>query len=150
MSNRAALARVFPSILRHEGRWHGTYVHLDADANLIDRHDTEVVCEFPDTGPFAYIQHNRFRWADGRESTARLEGELRGERLWWDAATFSGWAWETREGLILLDLERKDDPGARFYEIIVTAPDGQSRARTWHWIKDGRLFKRTLCDEQRA
>ena len=150
MSNRAALARVFPSILRHEGRWTGTYTHLDENAAVLDRHATDVTCEFPDTGPHAYLQHNRFHWPDGRESSTTLEVELRGDRLWWDAATFCGWAWETREGLILLDLERKDDPGARFYEIIVTAPDGQTRARTWHWFREGRLFKRTLCDEARA
>jgi hypothetical protein len=147
MGNRAALEAVFPSILRHEGRWTGTYTHLDENAAQIDRHGSEVVFAFPDTGPFAYIQQNRFVWPDGREVSAKLEGELRGDRLWWDAATFCGWAWETKEGLILLDLERKDEPGARFYEIIVTAPDGRSRARTWHWIRDGRLFKRTLCDE---
>lgn len=150
MGNRDALAAVFPSILRHEGRWIGTYTHLDTTAAVIDRHASEVVCEFPDAGPFAYIQYNRFLWPGGRETFARLEGELRGDRLWWDAATFCGWAWETREGLILLDLERKDDPGARFHEIIVTAPDGMTRARTWHWFRDGGLFKRTLCDEARG
>lgn len=150
MSNRVALAAVFPSILRHEGVWTGIYTHLDEQAAIVDRHEAEVRCEFPEHGPFAYVQHNRFRWPDGREQTARLDGELRGERLWWDTPAFHGWAWETREGLILLDLERKDDPGARFYEIIVTAPDGKTRARTWHWFREGRLFKRTLCDERRA
>jgi hypothetical protein len=147
---RARLAATFPSILRHEGRWTGIYTHLDAGAQVVDRHASEVVCEFPDGGDFAYVQRNRFTWPDGRTTTATLNGELRGDRLWWDAETFSGWAWETREGLILLDLERKDEPGARFYEIIVTAPDGRTRARTWHWFKDGQLYRRTLCDEVRA
>ena len=150
MQNRAALERVFPSILRHEGVWRGTYRHVDPAGALIDQHASEVRCEFPDNGPFAYIQHNRFTWADGRETTARLEGALIGDRLWWEASTFSGWAWETRDGLILLDLERKDEPGSRFYEIIVTAPDGVSRARTWHWMNAGGLYKRTLCDERRV
>ncbi len=150
MGHRADLARVFPSILRHEGVWRGTYLHLDPSGGLIDRHESEVRCEFPDDSDFAYVQHNRFTWTDGRESTATLEGVLIGERLWWDAPTFSGWAWETREGLILLDLERKDEPGAKFQEIIVLAPDGLSRARTWHWFRHDGIYKRTLCDERRV
>lgn len=150
MGHRRDLARVFPSILRHEGVWRGTYRHEDAKGALTDRHESEVRCEFPDDGAFAYVQHNRFTWADGRESTARLDGALIGERLWWDAPTFSGWAWETGDGLILLDLERKDEPGSRFYEIIVLAPDGKSRARTWHWINAAGLYKRTLCDERKT
>ncbi len=52
------------------------------------------------------------------------------------------------DGLIPLNLERKDDPGARFFEIIVMSEDGLTRARTWHWFKGGRLIKRTLCDER--
>lgn len=90
MGNRAALAGVFASILRHQGRWAGTYTHLDNTAAMIDRHTAEVTCEFPDTGPVSCVQQNRFCW---------------------DAETFCGWARETREG---------------------------------------RLFRRTFCDEARA
>lgn len=72
---------------------------------------------------------------------------LRDGRLWWDNDTFKGCGWESHFGLILLNLERKDDPGANFYEIICLGSDGLHRARTWHWFKDGKLFRRTLCDE---
>ena len=79
-----------------------------------------------------------------------LPGVYREGRLWWDTETFHGSAWETHDGMILLNLERKDDPGARFFEIIVMGETGKHRARTWHWFKDGKLFKRTLCDEWRV
>lgn len=150
MSLRAALAADMPAILAHEGVWTGVYRHLDAHARLIDEHAATVVCDMPDAGPYAYIQHNTFTWADGREARSTLPGVLRDGRLWWDVATFSGSAWQTHEGQILLRLTRKDEPGAEFFELITLAPDGKTRARTWQWFKDNRLVRRTLCDEVRA
>jgi hypothetical protein len=149
MSLRAALHCVMPDILRHEGVWRGVYRHVDAHAVLIDQHQATVRCEFPDAGPFAYIQHNCFTWPDGRTHEAVLPGVLRGDRLWWDVETFSGSAWQTQEGVIMLRLARRDDPGAEFFEMIVLSEDGQSRARTWQWVKAGRCVRRTLCDEER-
>lgn len=119
-----------------------------ADGALVDQHDSRVVCEFPAEGPFAYIQHNHFLWPDGREVRATLPGVFRDGRLWWDLPTFAGCAWES-DGLILLDLQRRDEPGAAFKEIIVMGETGTHRARTWHWFKDGALYRRTLCDETR-
>ncbi|MFC7293050.1 hypothetical protein [Hirschia litorea] len=139
--------KAMPTMAKHAGIWEGIYTHIDVDANVIDRHKTRVVCEFPTEGEHVYIQHNHFMWEDGREYKARLPGVYRDGRLWWDLDTFHGSSWETDEGLIMLDLDRKDDPGANFYEIIALGKTGQHRARTWHWFKDGKLFKRTLCDE---
>jgi hypothetical protein len=33
--------------------------------------------------------------------------------------------------------------------MITIGETGDHRARTWHWFKHGRLYKRTLCDERR-
>jgi hypothetical protein len=143
------LARAMPSLAAHAGVWAGVYRHLDAEGRLIDQHRARIRCEFPAAGPYAYIQHNLFQWDDGREYHATLPGILRDGRLWWDVETFSGVSWEAGDGVILLNLTRKDDPGAHFIEMITLFPSGQHRARTWHWFKDGRLFKRTLCDETR-
>jgi hypothetical protein len=148
---RSAFRAAMPSILTHEGVWRGTYRHLDANGALIDQHASQVVCEFPQDGPYAYIQHNTFTWADGTVKTAALPGVFRDGRLWWDVATFHGSAWETHAGLVLLHLHRKDLPGAWFWEIICRADGAPTRARTWHWFgTDGALIRRTLCDETRV
>lgn len=77
-----------PSIVRHAGVWEGVYRHLDADCVLIDQHRATVRSEFPTSGPYAYVQHNRFAWPDGRVPTSTLPGVLRDGRLWWDVETF--------------------------------------------------------------
>lgn len=131
----------------HAGVWEGVYTHINRGAEVIDKHRVRIRCEFPTSGEFVYIQHNHFMWDDGREYKAVLPGVYCDGRLWWDLETFKGSAWETLDGLILLNLDRKDDPGANFFEIIAMGATGQQRSRTWHWFKDGALFKRTLCDE---
>ncbi len=147
MSHREQLASTMPAMLRHEGVWHGIYRHLDVDGQMVDQHRSVVRCEFPEHGEYAYVQHNHFIWDDGREQHDTLFGVLRDNRLWWNNERFVGYAWSTADDVILLNLERKDEPGASFVEIIALAPDGQSRARTWHWFTSSGLIRRTLCDE---
>ena len=141
---------IMPGMLKHAGTWEGTYRHVDLENNIVDVHKSRVECIFPSEGDHAYIQKNLFQWDDGREYRATLNGILRDNKLWWDNENFDGCSWETEFGLILLNLNRKDDPGANFYEIICMGDSGVDRARTWHWFKDGKLFKRTLCDEVRV
>ncbi len=139
----------FPAMRAHEGVWEGCYTHLDAQGREVDRHDARVVCEFPASGPVFYIQHIRFTWPDGRVREDRFDGVIDGAVVRFDTPNFAGKAWES-EGVVLLHLDRKDEPGAHFVEAIILAPDGQTRARTWHWFKDGVLIRRTLCDERRG
>lgn len=143
-----ALAEAMPTMSRHEGVWEGVYRHLDADGALVDIHRTTVRCEFPDEGPHAYVQTNHFVWDDGREYRAVLPGTFRDGRLWWNVDTFHGYSWETDDGIQLLNLTRKDEPGANFFEMITIGSTGQFRSRTWQWFRDGQLYKRTLCDER--
>jgi len=139
-----------PNMFDHAGVWEGTYTHLDAAAQIIDEHASQVICEFPTEGPFAYIQHNRLTWPDGRVNQVSFHGTYKNERLWWNTPLFSGSAWETRNGIILLDLDRKDEVGATFREIILMGDTGKHRTRTWHWFRDGQLFRRTICEERRV
>ena len=139
--------QAMPAMLKHEGIWEGEYIHIDPSGQEIDRHGTRVVCEFPKTGRYAYIQHNTFTWNDGRVLNVTLPGEFRDGKLWWDTETFHGCAWQSDADIVLLDLHRYDDPGARFFEMITLGETGTHRARTWQWFKNGRLFKRTLCNE---
>jgi len=136
-------------MLKHEGIWAGTYIHVDVDGKIIDKHQAHVTCEFPDSGPYVYIQHNVFTWEDGREQKYQLPGIIKDDKLWWDTETFSGYAWQTEFDVVLLNLLRKDEPDANFFEMITLGDTGEYRARTWQWFRGGKLYKRTLCDEQR-
>lgn len=149
MKNRAELLAVMPAMFDHEGWWDGWYRHYDTAGKLLDEHRVKTCCEFPDTGPDHYFQRNWLTWADGRTAKYEFGGHVEGDRLVWESDAFAGYGWQTHENLIMLRLERRDEPNAHYCEMIEVAPDGQSRARTWQWFKDGRPWKRTLCDEQR-
>ena len=147
IEKKPRIAAAMPAMLKHKGVWSGIYTHLDANGALLDQHRARVECEFPEVGPFHYVQRNLFTWSDGREHRAELPGELRNGKLWWDTETFSGCAWETDHDVILLKLDRKDEPDAYFLETIVMGDTGMHRARVWQWFKADRLFQRTLVDE---
>jgi hypothetical protein len=147
---RDLLAREMPALFAHEGLWDGTYRHVDGDGTLIDQHRMRTRCEFPATGEYAYIQHNHMIWPDGREQRLSFGGVFRDGRLWWDTDRFHGAGWQTLDNVLMLTLHRKDEPGVRFTEMIQISDDGESRARTWQWFRDGTPFKRTLCDETRV
>ncbi|MEM0986575.1 MAG: DUF3598 family protein [Pseudomonadota bacterium] len=142
---------MFPATRAHAGVWEGTYTHINIAAEIEDRHQTRVVCEFPDDGgDVFYRQHIEFKWEDGRSRRDLFEGRPQDGKLHYDTQTFHGFSWETDDGLILLNLQRKDEPGANFFEIIAMGEGGTHRARTWHWFRDGQLYRRTLCDERRV
>jgi len=141
---------VMPNMVAHKGLWRGVYTHIDETGALIERHNSEVECIFPSSGNIVYLQKNYFTWDDGRERRVELPGVLKNGKIWWDTETFSGYGWETDDGMTLLNLQRKDIPGANFFELIAMGDTGEYRSRTWHWFKDGKLFKRTLCEERRV
>lgn len=145
-----SIREVIPAMVEHEGIWEGTYRYVDIEGNLLDIHKSRVECIFPDEGPYAYVQRNHFTWDDGREYEVELLGTLKDDKVYWDTEDFKGYGWASYDGFILLSLDRKDEPGARFHEMIIMDPDGKNRARTWHWFKEGKCFKRTLCDEYRV
>lgn len=148
---RAQLSEIMPTMLQHEGVWEGLYTHLNSETQIIDQHKTRVECIFPDEGEYAYIQKNHFIWTDGKEYKVELLGTLKGNKLWWDNDSFSGCSWESEYGQILLNLDRKDEPGSRFYEMISLGDSGEYRGRVWQWFNaEGKLYKRTLCDEKRV
>lgn len=147
--NRAQLAEAMPAMFDHEGWWDGWYRHFDTEGTLLDAHQVRTWCEFPDAGEWHYVQHNWLSWEDGREATYEFGGRLDGERLVWDTDRFAGYCWQTAEDVLMLKLDRLDEPNAYYIEMITLAPDRQSRARTWQWFRDGRPWKRTLCDGRR-
>ncbi len=147
--NRAALAAAMPAMLRHEGEWDGWYRDFDLDGRLLDERRVATLCVFPDEGEHHYIQHNTLRWSDGREAEYRFGGRLEGDHLLWRTDRFEGYGWQTRDDTLMLRLDRLDVANAYYLEMISIAPDDATRARTWQWFKDGKPWKRTLCDEWR-
>ena len=103
----------------------------------------------PTEGEAAYRQTSSFNWSDGRSQEQTFLGYMRGERMWFDTATFAGWAWQTGDDIIMLSLDRKDLPGQRFVETILIGEERNRRVRTWHWFDQGVCYKRTLCTETR-
>lgn len=139
-----------PSLFAHAGEWDGVYTHLARDGTLLDRHRTWTLCEFPDSGPYAYVQHNRMTWDDGRTLERSFGGVYRDGLIHWSTDRFRGYGWETREGVLMLKLDRLDEPGVHFVEWIQLSADGRTRARTWQWFEQGSPTRRTLCDEWRV
>jgi len=144
-----SLIEAMPSLILHRGVWEGRYRHLGRDGELIDEHVMTTRCEFPEAGLYAYVQHNHLRWDDGRELKQSFGGVYRDGLIWWETDRFAGYGWQTREDVVMLRLDYKDDPGLHFIEMISIATDGETRARTWQWFRNGTPFKRTLCDEWR-
>lgn len=141
------LQQLMPEVLLHRGTWRGTYRHIDILGKLLDEHKSEVQCVFPDEGPVVYIQRNKFTWTNGKAYEASFDGVIRDNKIFWDTPTFRGYGWVASKHIFLLELARKDEPGAWFYESIVMGDSLKHRARTWHWFNKGQCYKRTLCDE---
>jgi hypothetical protein len=144
------LKALMPAMFAHEGTWIGHYRHLSESGELLDEHDSRVECTLPDETDIIFRQTNLFTWADGRKLDYGFEGALRNDQLWFDTATFVGGGWQTRAGIITLNLDRKDLPGHKFIEVIVMGDNQNHRVRTWYYFENGICYKRTLCTEQRV
>ena len=139
-----------PLLAKHEGEWEGVYTEVDPDAKVIDRHRSYLICQFPESGPHAYYQINKYTWDDGRTEEHHFPATYKDGRIWWDTDRIVGSAWEADAKTVLLYWERKGMPEVSLYEMIQLSDDGQHRARTWHWFKNGVLLKRTLVQERKV
>jgi hypothetical protein len=140
-----------PLLARHEGVWDGVYSYFNDKDELIDQHKSRLICRFTDDGPYPYHQTNHYTWDDGRTEVRDFPAEYRDKRVWWNNDLIVGWAAEV--GLdeysrtVMLYWQRTGDPSLYLYEMIQIADDGQSRCRTWHWIRNGKLETRTAIQE---
>ncbi|MDM7957476.1 DUF3598 domain-containing protein [Blastomonas sp.] len=143
-----------PILARHEGVWDGVYTYYNAAGEKIDEHQSRLFCRFPDDGPFPYHQTNHYTWPDGRTEIREFPAAYRDKRVWWDNELIVGWAAEV--GLdaynrtVMLYWQRQGDPSLYLYEMIQISDDGNSRCRTWHWIRNGLLETRTAIQETRV
>lgn len=140
-----------PLLARHEGVWDGVYRYYDAAGRQVDEHRSRLLCRLPDDGEHPYHQTNFYMWDDGRTETRDFPARYHDGRVWWDNELIKGWAAEEplddKRRTIVLHWERQGDPDLYLYEMIQLADDGQSRCRTWHWIRAGRLETRTCIEE---
>ena len=141
-----------PLLARHEGVWDGVYTYYNAAGEKIDAHTSRLLCRFPDGGEHPYHQTNFYTWDDGRQEVRDFPATYRDKRVWWDNDLIKGWAAEV--GLdeynrtVMLYWQRQGDPSLYLYEMIQLADDGQSRCRSWHWIRNGQLETRTAIQER--
>ena len=148
--------KMFPLLARHEGVWDGWYRYYDAAGDKIDEHRSRLVCRFPDGGRFAYDQTNHYSWADGRRDVRGFPANAgpTGDRIVFDSDLIDGWAadvaLDTAARTTMLHWVRRNEPGVYLYEMIQISDCGRYRSRVWHWFRDGRLFQRTLIDEEKV
>ena len=69
-----------PALVRPAGVWEETYRTIDTAKVEVDRHTSRIEVSFPDDGPHAYLQKNRFTWPDGRVVEAEHPGVYRDGR----------------------------------------------------------------------
>jgi hypothetical protein len=140
-----------PLLARHEGVWDGTYTYFNAKDEEVDRHSSRLFCRIPDDGEYPYHQTNYYTWADGRTDIRDFPATYRDGRIWWDNDLIVGWAsavpLDELGRTMMLYWQRTGDPSLYLYEMIQIADDGQSRCRTWHWIRNGMLETRTAIQE---
>lgn len=139
-------------LARHEGVWDGVYSYFNDKDELIDQHKSRLFCRIMgDDAPYPYHQTNHYTWDDGRTDVRDFPATYRDGRVWWDNDLIKGWAapvsLDEYERTMMLYWQRTGDPSLYLYEMIQISDDGQSRCRTWHWIRDGRLETRTAIQE---
>ncbi|MFT3966231.1 MAG: hypothetical protein QM690_10140 [Sphingobium sp.] len=143
------MRELFPVLARGGGRWTGEYRFVDPAGTLLDQYRVDTISDFPEDGSADYRLRTHNIWPDGRESRAELLADYRNGRLEW-RNKLVGWMAEIDEHTIYLTFSYASDPSIRVCEMIQVSPDGQHRARTWHWFRDGILYQTTLTREERA
>jgi hypothetical protein len=145
----ASIRKEMPVLVRHEGDWVGTYILVDPEGKILDKHESHLTCQFPTDSPYPYYQINRYKWSDGRQEEHKFPGTYRDKAIWFDTERIEGKAWEVDDSTIILYFSYKGMPGTYLYEMIQISPCNNYRARTWQWFKSDRLFQRTLIQEER-
>jgi hypothetical protein len=137
-----------PLLVRHEGVWAGRYRFVAPDLTLLDTHEFRIRVSFPDD--VTYRQESDYRWDDGRTQSLLFEGTLAGDRVVFDNGRIAGAMWAVDDTTLYLRFGFAAQPDVEVFEMIQLAADGESRARTWHWLRNGVLFQTTLVDEARV
>lgn len=142
---------VFPILAKHIGEWEGEYVHLDPEGREIDRHKSHLKMWEPEDGSCDIVQVNTYTWPD-RQEQHRFDGVLRGRDIHFDNERIVGYMnqWDGQTIMLTWTYKSLLKPGNYLYELIQLSRDGQQKVRTWHWMEDDRLIKRTVIRERKV
>lgn len=141
-----------PWLVRHEGDWYGTYLHVDAVGSVVDEHASHLIARFPTDGSCDYHQTNRYGWGDGRVEEHLFPGifDPASGKIIFDTERIYGWAREADERHVQLQFTYKGGSAAYVYEFVHLSDDGRHRTRIWHWYDEGgEVYRRTLIKETR-
>ncbi|MCC5863317.1 MAG: hypothetical protein JJU27_02800 [Gammaproteobacteria bacterium] len=144
------IAGKMPLFYRHRGWWEGEYVHCSPGMEIEDRYLFRIHAEFPDAGRPAYRQTSHYWWPDGREAQLSYEAELKGDRVVFDDGRIAGALWPIDDVTLYLRFGYHGQEDGYICEMLQLSPDGQHRARTWHWFEQHRLSRITLVNERRG
>lgn len=137
-----------PIIASNEGVWEGWYRYYNLEGEKVDEHRARLLCRFVDEE--TYHQTNYYFWEDGRTEVKDFPTKIDGNKLVF-YTHIDGWAAEvpldTFNRTTMLNWTRHNEPDLYLYEMIQNSDDRKSRSRVWQWFKHGRLFQRTLIDE---
>lgn len=139
-----------PLLAAHEGIWEGQYTHLAPDRSVQEQILFRILVEFPTDSTVAYRQTSHYWWADGRTQALMYEGQYRDGRVEFDTGRIAGACWAVDDRTLYIRFGFAGDPGGYVCEMIQLSPDGQHRARSWHWFRDHALWRTTLVRELRV
>lgn len=151
MSVASLIKSRIPLLGRGGGSWAGTYTFITPQMEVLDRYAFRTRSSFPDDGQggITYRLESEYTWPDGRTQRQSFDGHLEGDRIVFDNGRIAGSMWALDDQTLYLTFGFASQPGVQVCEMIQIAPDGQSRARTWHWLRDDKLYQITLVDEHR-
>jgi hypothetical protein len=144
-----------PHIAEQQGVWRGMFRRYDGDGKLAAEFPSEITMRvIPRNGKLEYHQTNHYFPKGQPEEIIQSYGEVRDGRIYFGNARLEGWKMDipddpTQRSAIIL-LNYKDGSGLYAHEIVSVSSDGRYRARATQYLKEGRIVRRTLIDEEKV
>ncbi len=139
---------------KHEGTWRGTFSRFDGEGQLLESFPSEISIRLVQDGDaHRFVQTNVYAKPDGTEERIESSGEIREGRAWFSSPRVDGWTMPVaadptgRMGVLWM---ASKDGALQMHEVISLSEDGSRRYRVAQYLRDGRLWRRTLIEEALA
>jgi len=151
MTKPSLIASRMPLLQRGGGSWVGTYTFVSPEMEVLDRYQVRTRSTFPEDGigGRTYRLETEYTWPDGRTQKQSFDGALEGDRIVFNNGRIVGSLWAIDDQTIYLNFGFTAQPDVQVCEMMQISKDGQTRSRTWHWLRDEKLYQITLTDERR-